>query len=161
MPVAYVGLGSNLADPKQQVTLALQALAKLPETTFLKASSLYQSDPMGPSDQPDYINAVAALDTELSPITLLRELQALENQHQRVRQQHWGPRTLDLDLLLYADQTVALADLTVPHPGLNERNFVIVPLSEIASDLRLPDGQLLADLFKQCSQRGLKRLDAS
>lgn len=161
MSVAYIGLGSNLEQPQQQVIVALRELTELPETTFLKASSLYQSDPLGPSDQPDYINSVAALDTELSPIALLRELQTLENRHQRVRQEHWGPRTLDLDLLLYADHTIALSDLIVPHPGLAERNFVVIPLYEIAPDLQLPDGQLLVDLFNQSCPKGLKRLAAN
>lgn len=161
MPVAYVGLGSNLAQPVQQVKTALAELAELPGSSLLATSSLYQSEPMGPSDQPDYINAVAALETKLSPTDLLVELQALENRHDRVRQQHWGPRTLDLDLLLYADQQINSPDLSVPHPGLAERNFVLIPLYEIAPDLRLPDDRRLLDLVQGCSQAGLRRLEAS
>jgi len=159
MSIAYIGLGSNLANPIVQIKTALQELAELPDCRLSAASSLYRSDPMGPSDQPDYINAVAALETQLSPAALLVELQRLEQLHQRVRLERWGPRTLDLDLLLYDDQRVDTPDLTVPHPGVAERNFVLVPLLEIAPDLRLPDNRSVAELAAAVSQAGLNRLE--
>ncbi len=156
--IAYIGLGSNLEDPITQVKSALQELAELPQSTLLSASSLYRSAPMGPSEQPDYINAVAALETNLSSDELLSELQRLEDVHQRVRRERWGPRTLDLDLLLYGGDRINSEHLTVPHPGLSERNFVLIPLFEIAPELILPDNCPLAELVKHCSQAGLQRL---
>jgi 2-amino-4-hydroxy-6-hydroxymethyldihydropteridine diphosphokinase len=125
---AYIGLGSNLQQPIQQVKQALLHLAELPQTHLLNASPLYRSAPLGPADQPDYINAVAALATRLSPLALLDALQTIERQQGRVREgERWGPRTLDLDLLLYAEQKIQNDRLRVPHPGLGERNFVLYP----------------------------------
>jgi 2-amino-4-hydroxy-6-hydroxymethyldihydropteridine diphosphokinase len=112
---------------------------------------------LGPP-QPDYINAVAALITRLSPEDLLAKLQAIEQRHGRVREQHWGPRTLDLDLLLYGNQVIATPDLIVPHPGMLERNFVLIPLFEIAPKLQLPDNQSLEALAVACPRDGLERL---
>lgn len=156
---AYIGLGSNLKNPVAQLQTAWQELDDLPQSHLLQQSSLYQSSPMGPADQPDYINAVAALETELSADDLLSQLQRLESLHQRVRKERWGPRTLDLDLLLYGDNVIQSEHLTVPHPGLAERNFVLLPLFEIAPALKLPDNQALADLVNTCSEQGLQRLD--
>ncbi|HHJ81150.1 MAG TPA: 2-amino-4-hydroxy-6-hydroxymethyldihydropteridine diphosphokinase [Candidatus Tenderia electrophaga] len=159
---AYIGLGSNLDNPVDQIRAALRELNKLPQSRLLLQSSLYQSAPMGPPDQPDYINAVAALETHLLADELLSALQMLESQHQRVRQTRWGPRTLDLDLLLYGDQVINSEHLVVPHPGLAERLFVLQPLFEIAPLLVLPNNQAVAELFKQCAEcsgGGLRRLD--
>ena len=159
--VAYIGLGSNLEQPLEQVQTALSELDELPQTRLLQSSSLYRSDPMGPADQPDYINAVAAVETSLTPDELLSELQNLEATHQRVRKERWGPRTLDLDLLLYGNVCINSEHLTVPHPGLSERNFVLMPLFEIAPDLILPDNRTLSELVEHCSQAGLQRLEMS
>lgn len=160
MPViAYIGLGSNLDDPITQVTTALAELDAVALSHVRRASSLYRSDPMGPPDQPDYINAVAELETGLEPLALLHALQAIEQAHQRVRLQRWGARTLDLDLLLYGDSRIDLAKLTVPHPGIAERNFVLLPLAEIAPDLVLPGLGSLAALLANCPLSGIERLD--
>ncbi len=156
---AYIGLGSNLKSPIEQVKTALQALGKLPQTRLLRQSSLYQSAPMGPANQADYINAVAALETRLTADELLSALQGLELLHQRVRQARWGPRTLDLDLLLYADQSINSEHLVVPHPGLGERLFVLQPLFEIAPALVLPGNRAVAELLSKCSESNLQRLD--
>jgi 2-amino-4-hydroxy-6-hydroxymethyldihydropteridine diphosphokinase len=159
LPVAaFVGVGSNLQSPVEQVRTALVELNALPQCRLLRASSLYRSAPMGPADQPDYINAVALLETTLTPHELLQQLQLIEQQHQRLRERHWGPRTLDLDLLLYGDEQITTPDLVVPHPGLCERNFVLIPLFEIAPELRLPDNRLLAELVAVSPRDGLERL---
>ena len=134
---AFIGIGSNLDNPLLQVQTALRELAEIPKTELTRSSSLYRTPPMGPPDQPDYVNAVAALTTTLSPTELLDALQALEARHGRVRTIHWGPRTLDLDLLLYGNETVHTARLTVPHPGIAQRAFVVLPLAEIAPALEI------------------------
>jgi 2-amino-4-hydroxy-6-hydroxymethyldihydropteridine diphosphokinase len=154
----YIGLGSNLDRPQQHVARALEELRTLPDPRLLAHSSLYRSAPMGPQDQPDYINAVALLESTLDAHHLLDELQALEQQHRRVRLEHWGPRTLDLDLLLYGEQLIQSERLSVPHPGLPERNFVLWPLSEIAPDLQLPGGRPLAALLSECPIGTLERI---
>ncbi len=155
---AYIGLGSNLENPVEQVVSAINELATLPNCTNVVASGLYGSAPMGPQDQPDYVNAVASLETSLSAHQLLKELQALEQLHRRVRERHWGPRTLDLDLILFGDEVIQTDDLIVPHPGMCERNFVLIPLYEIAPELTLPDNQRLRDLVKQCPEDGLNKI---
>ena len=147
---AYVGLGSNLENPIQQVSDALIELNEIPQTRLLKQSQLYRSDPVDPPGQPDYINAVALLETALEPLDLLDALQSIENAHQRRRIQHWGPRTLDLDLLLYADQQIDLERLQVPHPHKTEREFVLYPLAEIAPEIELPNGIPLQQLLTKC-----------
>lgn len=156
---AYVGLGSNLDDPERQLRRALEALAQLPQTRLAGCSRFYRSAPLGPQDQPDYINAVAALETTLEAEALLDALQAIESAQGRVRLRRWGPRTLDLDLLLYGDAVLATPRLTVPHPGLAERNFVLYPLADLAPEMVLPDGRALTDLLKQCDAAGLEALD--
>ncbi len=159
MALAYVGLGSNLEDPLAQITGAFVELAELPLTSLIARSSIYSSHAVGP-EQPDYINAVALLDTQLSPLALLDALQAIEQAHQRLRIQHWGPRTLDLDLLLYGDQIIDEERLTVPHPYLTQRSFVLCPLADITPNLHLPDGTPLADLLSRCPADGLLRLSS-
>ena len=138
MTVAYVGLGSNLADPARQVETALQELDGLPHTRLVKRSSLYRTKPVGYADQPDFINAVAELETGLPAERLLDELQALEVRHGRERSFPNAPRTLDLDLLLFGKLVLRTDRLTVPHPRMKERAFVLDPLREIAPDLELP-----------------------
>ncbi len=157
----YVGLGSNLDNPRRQVSVAITELAGLPQCRNVTASGLYRSVPMGPQDQADFVNAVVCLQTSLSAHDLLRQLQGLEQRHARVRERRWGPRTLDLDLLLYGDERIQSDDLTVPHPGLGERNFVLIPLYEIAPNLTLPDNRCLVDLVRCCSQDGLRRLSGA
>ena len=155
--LAYIGLGSNLESPVEQVREALHELALLPLSRVIAASSLYASRPVGPQDQPDFINAVAALETHLSPLALLDQLQALEQQHRRRRQRHWGPRTLDLDLLLYANNAIDKPRLRVPHPHMTSRAFVLLPLAEIAPSLNLLQ-QPLSAWLKQVEDQGLERL---
>src|SRR3989304_7711981 len=138
MVVAYIGLGSNRADPGARITSALQSISRIPATTFLRCSSRYHSRPQGPRDQPDYINAVAQVDTRLSAGQLLECLLAIEKQQGRVRTRRWGPRTLDLDLLLFGDAVLHSDTLTVPHPEMHRRAFVLYPLHEIAPDIEKP-----------------------
>lgn len=145
----FVGLGSNLLDPVYQVQTALVALAQIPESQVVAASALYRSEPMGPQDQNDYINAVAQLETTLEPLVLLDQLQAIEQVHGRERKgERWGPRTLDLDLLLYGDQVIDVPRLTVPHYGIAERSFVLLPLQEIVGrDFEIPKKGQVANLI--------------
>ena len=155
----YIGLGSNLAQPAEQLQAALSALADLPDSQLIAVSSLYASNPLGPADQPDYVNAVAALDTALEPLQLLDRLQQIELQQGRQRKaERWGPRTLDLDILLFGNQLIDLPRLQVPHYHLQERPFVLYPLAEIAPDLQLPDGRDLPTLLQNCPFQGLERL---
>ena len=156
---AYIGLGSNLDNPQGHVRQALEELKKLPQSQLLSASKLYLSKPVGPQDQDDFINAVVILATTLEPLALLDELQAIEHQHQRVRARHWGPRTLDLDLLLFGDQSIQHPRLTVPHAELSQRDFVIGPLLELCPDLALPNGTMIQELLQQCPIDGLICLD--
>ena len=138
MSLAYVALGANLVDPAAQVRAALVALSKLPDSHLRRASSLYRTAPIGSQDQPDYINAVVALETTLSPDALLTALFEIETQFGRRRDYHHAPRTLDLDLLLYDDQTIDTQRLQVPHPRMHLRAFVMKPLLEIAPDCQIP-----------------------
>ncbi|MCL4152564.1 UNVERIFIED_CONTAM: hypothetical protein GTU68_046661 [Idotea baltica] len=156
---AFIGLGSNLADPQSQVLSALQDLAALPKTQCIAKSSLYKSPPMGPQDQPDYINAAAELDTGLSPYALLDALQKIEHQHGRIKQRHWGERTLDLDILLYDQQQIEDARLHVPHKGIADRAFVLYPLAEIAPDLIIPSLGPIERLLVSCPQDNLQRIE--
>lgn len=156
----YIGLGSNLAEPVQQLGAALAALDRLPDCRLAAVSSLYASDPLGPPDQPRYVNAVAALDCALAPLQLLDALQGIEREQGRVRKaERWGPRTLDLDILLFGDLQLDEERLSVPHYHMHARAFVLYPLAEIAPDLRLPDGRPLQVLLDACPFLGLERLD--
>lgn len=157
---AYIGIGSNLADPLAQVRQAFRDLDAIPQSRGVARSPLYRSKPLGPQDQPDYINAAAALETTLSADDLLRALQAIEAAHGRIRQQRWGPRTLDLDLLLYGDVVRQDADLTLPHPRLHERAFVLRPLYAIAPGLVIPGRGAVRRLLHACSQAGLEPVGA-
>ena len=158
----YIALGSNLDSPIDKARQSIEALRALPQSRFICASSLYCSKPMGPQDQPDYINAVVAIDTMLPPLELLDCTQAIENALGRVRKaQRWGPRTLDLDILLYGDETIDCPRLTVPHYGMKQREFVLYPLAEIAPELRFPDGTSLQDCLWQVNKNALMRLSAN
>ena len=145
---AYIGLGSNLDDPAAQVASAIAALAALPDSRLRATSSLYRNPPMGPQDQPDYVNAVVALETRLAARALLEAMQAIERAQGRDRSgQRWGPRTIDLDLLIYGDAEIDEDHLKVPHPGIGERAFVLVPLAEIAPHVSIPGHSALPVLL--------------
>ncbi len=157
MITAYIAVGSNLGDPVAQAELAIKALEGIPSTRVLKASSLYSSTPMGPQNQPDYINAVVKIETELAPIELLDNTQKIELEQGRVRKdERWGPRTLDLDILLYGEEIIDEPRLTVPHYGMKEREFVLYPLQEIEPNLTLPDGSTLESLTENVDRNGLR-----
>lgn len=159
MITSYIGVGSNLSDPIKQVKLAIDALKKIDQSQLTAVSSLYGSKPMGPQNQPDYINAVVQLQTLLAPLTLLDALQAIENKSGRVRKEkRWGARILDLDILLYDQRVIDDERLTVPHYGIKSREFVILPLAEIAPDLYLPDGDKVQILANNINPNGLLKL---
>lgn len=159
---AFVGLGSNLAGPVDQVIAGAEALAAIADTRLVARSPLYGSAPMGPADQPDYVNAVARLRTDLAPHVLLEELQRIEAETGRDRSgERWGPRTLDLDLLLYDDVRCRDEWLTLPHPGITERAFVLVPLADIAPDVTLPgNDEPVGRLATRIERGGLWPLEA-
>lgn len=155
---AYIGLGSNLDDPPAQLQQALHALAALPDSDLLRQSPVYRSRPLGPADQPDYLNAVAAIETRLAPLALLDALQAIEQAQGRRRDgARWGPRSLDLDILLYGTARIDEPRLQVPHPGLGERNFVLYPMADIAAgSLSIPGLGRLDELQSACPAEGLE-----
>ncbi len=155
---AYIGLGSNLEDPVEQLRVAIGALAALPETALERCSSFYLSAPVGRLDQPDFINAVCRVRTALAPAVLLRRLLAIEAGRGRERGEVGGPRTLDLDLLLYGDRTVREPGLALPHPRLHERAFVLYPLYELAPDLVVPGRGALTDLLPACAGQKIEKL---
>lgn len=157
MTTVYIGLGSNLDAPRQQLASALAELGRLPDTDRCTASSLYRSRPVGPQDQPDYVNAVAALDTRLAPLDLLDRLQAIEQQHGRRRDGvRWGARTLDLDVLLYGDAIINSPRLIVPHPEMTNRGFVLKPLHELAPDLEIPGVGTASELLARVNTDDLE-----
>jgi 2-amino-4-hydroxy-6-hydroxymethyldihydropteridine diphosphokinase len=151
---AYVALGSNLDDPGAQVERGFAALAALPGTLLLARSRRYRTPPWGVVDQPDFVNAVARLETSLAPRALLDALLAIETRAGRVRGLRYGPRVLDLDLLLYGNCGLREAGLTVPHPRLHERAFVLLPLADLAPDLEVPGRGRVADLLAQVDTTG-------
>jgi len=152
---AYVGLGSNLEDPAEQVRKALGELNSIPDTRCLARSSLYVSTPVGPPDQPEYINAAAALLTGLDPRSLLDHLHAIERAHGRERRERWGPRTLDLDLLVFGETIMNTRELMLPHPEIRNRDFVLLPLHEIAPELWIPGVGALAEMVPERFPAGL------
>jgi 2-amino-4-hydroxy-6-hydroxymethyldihydropteridine diphosphokinase len=153
---AYIGLGSNLGDPAVQVRQALQRLGTLPQTRLVVISRLFGSRPLGPSVQPDFVNAAAGVLTRLSALTLLRELQDLERQAGRpAAHEHWGPRIIDLDLLVFGREQSDGAELVLPHPGVVERNFVLYPLADIAPDLEVPGRGRVRELLVRVSADGV------
>jgi 2-amino-4-hydroxy-6-hydroxymethyldihydropteridine diphosphokinase len=156
--IAYIGLGSNQAEPRSQVESALRELAGLPSSRLVANSSLYRSAPVGYAAQPDFINAVAALDTDLGAHELLRELQAIERKHARTRSFANAPRTLDLDLLLFGDAQISEPALVVPHPRMHERAFVLDPLIEIAPHAQIPGLGRAIDCATRCREQKVERI---
>jgi len=155
---AFIGLGSNLKEPAAQLARAVAELAALPKTTLVSQSPFYASRPVGPQDQPDYINGAVWLSTGLDPHTLLNQLQAIEQAHGRERLRRWGPRTLDLDMLVFGNCVLDDDRLTVPHRELANRDFALQPLLDLKPDLRLPDGNTIANLRAQCPDNRLRKL---
>jgi len=163
MAIAYIALGSNLMQPKQQIKAAFVALERLPQTRVLKCSSLYQTAPIGYeaeqlSSIPDFINAVALVETSLTPSQLLEAILAIENSFGRERPYLNAPRVLDLDLLLYDDLEIHTPSLTLPHPRMHLRGFVMLPLAEIAPELILPNGMSVVELASQFKAQGIQKL---
>ena len=157
---AYIGLGSNLNSPDRQLADAFELLAGIPDTQLISQSSLYRSAPFGGIEQPDFVNAGAALLTRLEPMPLLRELQRIESDRGRVRSDlHWGPRTLDLDLLVYSDVQMNASDLIIPHPGIAERNFVLLPLREVAPGISIPGLGLVSKLHVNLTTPKISRIE--
>lgn len=156
----FVGLGANLGEPEAQVRRAITALQALPDTRLLATSSLYRSAPVGVGEQPDFINAVTAIETGLSARALLDELLAIEARFGRRRDFPGAPRTLDLDLLLYGDRVIAEPGLVVPHPHMHQRAFVLAPLAEIAPDAVVPGKGAVAALLASCANQKVEKLDA-
>jgi len=156
---AWIGVGSNLEDPRAQVLAAIERLGKIPQTRLVHTSRLYRSRPFGKGDQPDFVNAGAGVLTQLDPMTLFRELKAIEKAMGRPeRHERWGPRIIDLDLLAQGAERRSDAALTLPHPGIVERNFVLYPLADIAPDLDLPGLGRVADLAAAVTAEGLTPL---
>ena len=149
--LAFVGLGSNLSNPVNQISTALTGIASLTHSRQLKCATWYGSKAIGPGEQPDYINTVASVQTKLSPEQLLGALQVLEDKQGRQRDIRWGARTLDLDLLLYDNITCNSDKLILPHPEMKKRSFVLLPLYELMPSLVLPDGSKLRDLIRKCN----------
>ena len=158
MTRAFVGLGSNLGDRERFIRKAVEEMARMPRTQLVRVSSLYDTEPVGVQDQPSFLNAVAVLDTELKPRELLWNLQLIEKRLGRVRTRRWGPRTIDLDILLYGELVIEQEDLVIPHPELENRAFVLIPLYELDPELVHPGtGQRLRDLMKTPGTRGSVR----
>lgn len=156
----YIGLGSNLDNPQQQIRRAIEALKNLPETEYVKSSGLYRSKPMATDsqseEQPEYYNAVVLIKTALEPLLLLDHLQTIEHNQGRLRVARWGPRTIDLDILLYGQQLIRKDRLQVPHPGMCEREFVLYPLQQIEPDLNIPGHGIVEDVIKACPENGMQ-----
>lgn len=150
--LCYIAIGSNLASPLEQVKAALDAIGEIPQSRVVAVSSFYRTPPLGPQDQPDYLNAAVALETTLEAETLLDHTQRIELQQGRVRKaERWGPRTLDLDIMLFGDQVIQTPRLTVPHYDMKNRGFMLWPLFEIAPALIFPDGVALTAALKECA----------
>ncbi|TMP43562.1 2-amino-4-hydroxy-6-hydroxymethyldihydropteridine diphosphokinase [Pseudoalteromonas citrea] len=156
MNTVYIGLGANLDDPIAQLHNAVDALRSLAQCQLITVSKFYASKPMGPQDQPDYVNAVAKLSTSLAPEALLDSLQKIELEQGRQRKsERWGPRTLDLDILLFANDIINTPRLVVPHYGLCQREFVVYPLLELEPELILPDGRTLQSISNNVALNNL------
>lgn len=160
MAIAYIALGANLGDPASTLRAAFSALDALPDSRLLARSALYLSAPVGLAGQPDFVNAAARIETTLAPEVLLDALLAIEQQFGRIRGERNGPRTLDLDLLLYDQQVIATPRLTLPHPRLHQRAFVLLPLADLDHALSIPGRGTLAAWLPAVASQGIQRLDA-
>ena len=147
-----------MQSPKQQIKSAIKSISEIPEIQVLKVSSLYKSKPVGPQGQNDYINAVIKIETDFMPLELLDCMQDIENQHGRIRKEHWGPRILDLDILIFGKKIIQDKKLTIPHPEIEKRPFVLVPLAEIDSNCSIPGIGLISDLLAVNNQKDLELL---
>ncbi|MBT3460448.1 MAG: 2-amino-4-hydroxy-6-hydroxymethyldihydropteridine diphosphokinase [Halieaceae bacterium] len=157
MTQAFVGLGSNINEPAYQLRQACMALISLPNTCLIAVSSVYESSPMGPSDQPPFLNACAQIDTTSEPAALLTALLKIETAMGRVRRRHWGERCIDLDLLFFGNTSVQTKRLTLPHPGLYQRDFVLKPLADmLGNEYLMPNGVDIGTLLQSCPAHGLK-----
>ncbi|MBO1924465.1 2-amino-4-hydroxy-6-hydroxymethyldihydropteridine diphosphokinase [Thiomicrorhabdus sp. 6S3-12] len=154
----YLGLGANLDQPAEQIRAALRSLDGLPQSRLVKSSALYTSSPLGPQDQPDYVNAVCLLETQLAPDELLHQLQRLEIEQGRVKKRHWGERTIDLDILLYDDLQLQSEHLQIPHSQMHLRDFVLVPLAEIAPGVVIPGLGKVEELISDLQDSFLRTL---
>ena len=162
MPRCFIGLGANIGNPLQQLRDAVDGLRRVASRQRLAVSPVYQSTPLGPSDQPDFLNAVAGFDTQLAAEQVLDSLQAIERDAGRIRGRRWGPRTLDLDLLIHGDHVIDSPRLILPHPRIAERDFVLVPLADLTgTDFVLPGKQVLGDALARCPDNHLQRIAAS
>ena len=157
--IAYIALGSNLKTPEYQLSKAIAHIRALLDTVFCAASSVYRTAPVGVVDQPDFFNQVIAVDTKLSAVALLQSLLSIEDVMGRMRTQHWGPRVIDCDLLLYGDACVETDFLTLPHPHMTKRAFVLYPLAEIAPNLQLPSGQFVNVLCEAVSDQSIQKVE--
>jgi 2-amino-4-hydroxy-6-hydroxymethyldihydropteridine diphosphokinase len=158
MHQAFIALGSNLQDPQAQVERALQTIANTPNIKLIKASSLFKTVPIGYDNQPDFINAVAEIETDLSPLELLHTLLEIEAQHGRERPFPNAPRVLDLDVLLYGNIEINTAELTLPHPRMHTRGFVMLPLAEIAPKINIRNHGYADELASKCDNQGVSKL---
>ncbi|BBG59773.1 2-amino-4-hydroxy-6-hydroxymethyldihydropteridinepyrophosphokinase [Providencia rustigianii] len=156
MEQVYIAIGSNLGEPLKQAQQAIAALDAIPQSRIAATSSIYRTKPLGPQDQPDYLNMAVLLETDLEPEELLNHTQKIELELGRVRKdERWGPRTLDLDIMLFGNRVISTERLTVPHYGLKEREFMLYPLSDITPSLIFPDGELLSDRLNHVPRNGL------
>ncbi len=153
MTISYIGIGSNLAQPIEQVKQAIENLADLPETSLLDASSLYASKPQGPQDQPDFVNAVAKVETQLSSLALLAALQQQELAQGKIKKRHWGERLIDLDIILFGDEVINLPELQIPHLEMVNRDFVLLPLQQIAPGIQIPNQANITTLIERLPEQ--------
>jgi 2-amino-4-hydroxy-6-hydroxymethyldihydropteridine diphosphokinase len=158
MTVAYVGLGANIGEPRAQLLAAWRALGRIPQTQAIALSGIYRSAPIGYVDQPDFLNCVAKLDTALEPHDLLSHLQQVERDLGRVRSFRDAPRTIDLDLLLHGSETMDTPGLTLPHPRMHERAFVLAPLVELDAGAMIPGRGPAAELLRACAGQAVERI---
>ncbi|GMR01232.1 MAG: 2-amino-4-hydroxy-6-hydroxymethyldihydropteridine diphosphokinase [Gammaproteobacteria bacterium] len=154
--IVYIGLGSNIEQPDLQIKNAITALDELPGVTVIRDSGYYKSKPMGPKDQPDYVNAVVEIETALEVAKLLKHCQQIEKQQGRIKSRRWGERTIDLDILLYADKQIQTDVLTVPHPGICLRDFVYMPLLKLNPDIKVPGTGLLKSIVEKLATEKYK-----
>ena len=158
MAVVFLGLGSNLGDREANIRTAIDRLNRSPVIRVVKVSSLYESAPMGEPDQPDFLNAVAQVEADLEPADVMEEVIRIETEQGRTREHRWGPRTIDIDILLYDEVSIVTDGLTIPHPRMMERAFVMAPLAEIAPGLKLSDGRTACDVLKGLRDQSVRKL---